>query len=126
LYNNDKHNIRYNDIALLTEIGLIQPGTFINFQLVKQINDSQIIFTSGNIIIIVKIKANTPTVKMPVDVFSNSGNELIKLLKPSPPFEYLKYIANSIKSDLIDVKYAHILAWEEDSIRHTQPLQEFK
>lgn len=122
----DKYNIHYGDIALLTEIGLIQPGTFVNYQIIKNSNDSQTVFTSGSIVIIAKVKANTPTIQMPVDVFSNSGNELLKLVKSNAPFDYLTYFANSIKSELVDVKYAQILAWEEKSIRHTQPLQEFK
>lgn len=122
----EKYNINYSDRALLTEIGLIQPGTFVNYQLLQQPNDSQRIFTSGHIIIIVKIKANTPTVQMPVDVFSNSGNELLRLIKSTPPIEYLASIANSIKSENVDIKYAHILAWEGDSITHTQPLQDFQ
>ncbi len=88
-------------------------------------SDSQHIFTSGNIMILVKIKANTPTVQMPIYSFSNSGNELLKLVKTNPPFDYLTFIANSIKNVNVDVKYAYILAWEGASIRHTQPLMDF-
>ncbi len=120
-----KYNINYSDIALLTEIGLIQTGDFVNYQLLQMPSDSQHIFTSGNIMILVKIKANTPTVQMPIYSFSNSGNELLKLVKTNPPFDYLTFIANSIKNVNVDVKYAYILAWEGASIRHTQPLMDF-
>jgi uncharacterized repeat protein (TIGR03899 family) len=122
----EKHSITYSDTALLTEIGLLQPGTFINYKLYQQTTDSQHVFTSGNIVIIVKIKANTPTVQMPVDVFSNAGNELLKLINSNPPMDYLTAMANSIKNENVEVKYAHILAFEENSIRHTQPLQDFQ
>ncbi|MEP0264258.1 DUF2806 domain-containing protein [Dokdonia sp.] len=122
----EKYKLFYADIALLTEIGLIQPGTYVNYLIAKDSKETQRVFTSGSIVIIAKVKANTPTIKMPVDVFSNAGNELINLIKPNPPFDYLTYFANSIKNDSVDVKYAHILAFEKDSIRHTQPLQEFK
>lgn len=122
----EKYNITYGDTALLTEIGLLQPGTFVNYQLFQLTTDSQHVFTSGNIVIIVKIKANTPTVQMPVDVFSNAGNELLRLIKSNPPMDYLTSIANSIKSENVEVKYAHILAFEENSIRHTQPLLDFQ
>lgn len=119
------YNIHYGDIALLTEIGLIQPGTFVNYQIVQSQNETQRVFTSGNIVIIAKVKANTPTIQMPVNVFTNAGNELIKLINPNPPFDYLTAVAKSIKSDNVDIKYGHILAWEGNNIRHTQPLQEF-
>ncbi len=122
----EKYNIHYGDIALLTEIGLIQPGTFVSFQVAQKPQDSQVVFTAGGIIIIANIKANTPTIQMPVDVFSNSGNELLKLVQANPPFEYLASIAKSIKSENVDVKYANIIAWEGDSIRHTRPLLDFK
>lgn len=122
----EKYNISYSDTALLTEIGLLQPGTFVNYQLFQQPEDSQHVFTAGNIVIIAKIKANTPTIKMPVDVFSNAGNELLKLINSNPPMDYLTSIANSIKNENVDMKYAYILAFEEDSIRHTQPLQDFQ
>lgn len=122
----EKYNISYSDTALLTEIGLLQPGTFVNYQLFQQTADSQHVFTAGNIVFIANIKANTPTIQMSVDVFSNAGNELLKLINSNPPMDYLTSIANSIKNENVDVKYAYILAFEEDSVRHTQPLQEFK
>ena len=118
-------NIQYGDIALLTEIGLLQPGTFVNYQIVQSPSETQRVFTSGNIVIIAKVKANTPTIQMPVNVFTNAGNELIKLIKPSPPFDYLTAVAKSIKNENVEIKYAYILALEGNNIRHTQPLQEF-
>lgn len=123
---NKTYNINYGDIALLIEIGLIQPGDFVSYQLLQQPNDSQRVFTSGNVIFIAKIKANTPTIQMPVNVFTNAGNELIKLINPNPPFDYLTAVAKSIKNENVDVKYGHILAWEGTNIRHTQPLQDFQ
>lgn len=121
----NKYNISYSDISLLIEIGLIQPGEFVSYQLLQQPNDGQSVFTSGSIVIILKVKADTPTIQMPVNVFSNSGNELLKLIKSNPPIEYLASIANSIKSENVEVKHGYILSWEGDSIRHTQPLQDF-
>ena len=126
--NDDKLNkdyyITYSDIALLKEIGLIQPGDFVNHQFLQQTVDKQRILTTGNIVIFVKVKANTPTIEMSVDVFSTTGNELLKLIKPIPNFDYLKYFANSIKNENVEVKHAFILAWEGTNIRHTQPLQD--
>ena len=122
----EKYNITYMDIALLTEVGLMQPGEFVTHQIIEQPIDYQPVFISGNIILIANKKAKTPTIKMPVHVFSNSGNELLKLINPNPPFEYLEYFASSYKNENFDLKYGYILAWEGDSIRHTQPLNEFK
>lgn len=121
----EKYNINYGDIALLTEIGLLQPGEFVSYQIHQQNVDSKSAFISGNIIIIAEIKANTPTIQMPVHVFTTAGNELLKLININTPFEYLKAVANSISNNNVSVKYGYILAFEGDRIRHTQPLQEF-
>lgn len=123
---NEKYQISYMDIALLTEVGLIQTGDFVNHQLLQQTIDSQRVFIAGNIILLANIKANTPTIKMPVHVFSSSGNELLKLINTTPSIEYLTYFANSIKNDNVEIKYAYILATEDDYIRHSQPLLEFE
>lgn len=115
----------YTDISLLIEIGLIQPGDFVNYQLLQQPNDIQTIITAGNIALFVKIKANTPTIKIPVYVFSNSGNQLLTLINQNPPFDYVTKLSNSIKNSNVDVKYAFILSRTETQISHTQPLQDF-
>lgn len=120
------YNINYADIALLIEVGLIQPGEFISFQILQQPVDSQNVFVAGNIVILATVKANTPTIQMPVHVFTNAGNELIKLINSNPPFDYLSAVAKSFKSPNVDVKYGYILAWEGDGIRHTQPLLDFQ
>lgn len=121
-----KHKIQYDDIALLTEIGLIQPGDFVSLQLFQQPNDSQSVFTYGNVIMIAKIKANTATIQMPVNVFTNAGNELLKLINFNPVMDYLTEVAKSIKNENVDVKYGFIISREGNNIRHTQPLQDFK
>jgi uncharacterized repeat protein (TIGR03899 family) len=120
------YSINYGDIALLIEIGLIQPGDFVSYQMLQQSTDNQRVLTAGNVVIIAKVKANTPTIQMPVNVFTNAGNELLKLINPNPPFDYLTSIAKSIKNENVEVKYGYILAWEGNNIRHTQPLQEFQ
>jgi uncharacterized repeat protein (TIGR03899 family) len=123
---NEEYNISYTDIALLTEVGLLQTGDYVNHQVLQQTTDIQRVFVAGNIILLANIKANTPTIKMPVNVFSNSGNELLKLMNTTPSIEYLTYFANSIKNENVDIKYAYILAAEDDQITHSQPLLEFK
>lgn len=118
-------DINYKDMALLTEIGLIQPGTFVHQQFLQQPTDSERILIAGNVILFIKIKANTPTIMMPVNVFSNAGNELMKLINPAPPMNYLSYLANSIKNENVEVQYANVLSIDEENIKHTLPLQDF-
>jgi uncharacterized repeat protein (TIGR03899 family) len=121
----DTYKVHYTDIALLTETGLIQPGDFVNFQLLQQTIDGQTVFTSGSIVVIAKKKANTPTIQIPIYLFSNSGKELLRLITTNAPFGYLSEFSKSMNSDFVDVKYGHILKIDGGMISHTQPLQEF-
>jgi uncharacterized repeat protein (TIGR03899 family) len=118
-------NIHYADIALLKEIGLIQPGDLTDRRFMQNTEDVQRIFTTGNIAIFMNVKANTPTIKTPVEVFSTSGNELLKLIKPTPNIDYLKYFVNSLKNENVEMKYAYILTWEGAQFRYSLPLQDF-
>lgn len=121
----NNYKISYSEIALLMEIGLLQTGDMIMHQILQRPSDSQIVYTASNIIIIAKIKANNPTIQIPVYVFSSSGNELLKLIKSITPFDYLTLFAKSIKNENVDIKYGYILGRNGTNITHTQPLQEF-
>lgn len=122
----EKYSINYTDIALLTEIGLIQPGALVHYQFLSHSEDQKNVLIAGETVLIINIKANVPTIQMPVNVFTNAGNELLKLVKPDPPMEYLSEIAKSIKRDNVEVKYAKIIAYDGQQVIHTMPLLDFK
>lgn len=122
----EHYKIKFEDIALLIEAGLLQPGDFTQYQLLQQPEDTRNPFVFGNIVMVVEIKANTPTLKMPIRLFTSTGNELMRLvITENPSLDYLKYIAKSIiKKDAVDVKYGYITGYSGDNIMHT-PLLEF-
>lgn len=122
----DGFDLKFGDFLLLIEIGIIQPGDFIIHQIAQKSTDSQHVFVSGNIAVIVDIIADTPTIQMPVHKFTTSGNELLKLVKVDAPINYLSMIAKSIKSDRVAVKYGQIVEWEKDGFSVQQPLLEFQ
>lgn len=122
----DKHNITYFEIALLVEIGLIQPGEMISYQLLQNTENTQIFFVAGSKIMIATKKANTPTVNMPVHVFTKAGNELLRLVKLSVQLECLAEIANSIKSESISVGHASVLSRDLlGNVVYTLPIAAF-
>jgi uncharacterized repeat protein (TIGR03899 family) len=118
-------DIDYSDISQLVEIGLIQAGDFVNYQLLESPNATQTPFTSGKFIILVNKKENIPTIQFPINLFTKTGNELLKLVTPNPPFTYLTKFAKAIKRENVEVKHALILETFPTHIRHTQPLQNF-
>lgn len=121
-----KFNVQFDDIALLKEIGLIQTGEFTALEFSGKHTGDQVIFTSSNLIIVAKIKANTQTFSMPVFIFTIAGNELIKLINKNTPFEYISEIAKSIRNTNVDVKYGNIISIEGKRVKHTQPLKDFE
>lgn len=118
-------DVHYSEIVQLIEIGIIQPGDFVNWQLVSKEIDVQSAFVFGNIAVVATKKANSPLVTIPINLFTKSGYELLKLVGSDPPFEYLKSFAMSIKSENIDVKYAQIEERTQTQIRFMHPLVDF-
>ncbi len=118
-------NISYGDIALLVEIGLIQPGDFVNYQFPQTPTPVKTAFTSGKVIIVVDKKENVPTIQFPINLFTKAGTELLKLVSPNPPFEYITNFAKSIKRENVDVKHGAVLEVFPTYIQHTNPLLDF-
>lgn len=121
----EKFNVSFNDIALLTEVDLILPGDFVNFTLYQLSEDGLTTFVSGNIVIFVNKKANSPKMTIPIFSFTKSGRELLKLVSPEPPFNYLTAFAKSLKQESVEVKYGHIVKKEAGSISYEEPLLDF-
>jgi hypothetical protein len=119
------YGISYSDIAQLVEIGLIQPGDFVSYQLLQSPSAVKTYFISGNIAIVVEKKENVPTIQFPINLFTKAGTELLKLVKPNPPFDYLAKFAKAIKRENVEVKHGLLLEKTPTYIRHTQPLQDF-
>jgi hypothetical protein len=121
----EKYKIKYSEIASLIEVGLLQPGDFVQLQIPTQPTDNKKVYISGSIVIITTVKANTQTIQIPVYVFSNAGNELLTLIKANQPIDYLASFAKSMKQEGVEVKYGSIVSQDGDKITHTLPLQEF-
>lgn len=119
----EKYDINYTDIALLTEIGIIQSGEFVVHQLLKSPKEYSRLFLAGEILIYIQVKPNTPTINIPVHRFTNAGNELLNLIKPQPPFDYLTAFAHSIKNENIDVQYGDL---SEKEVNGGRPFHQFK
>lgn len=128
IYKGDEEfkRINYVELAQLIEIGLLQPGDFVNYQLLEHSIDSQTVFISGQYIIFAQKRANSPMAQVPVTLFTHPGKELLKLIEPHPSFEYLTAFAKAFKNDNIDLKYGFILGQTGDQVRYTEPLLEFK
>ncbi|MFL1895116.1 DUF2806 domain-containing protein [Aquimarina sp. 2-A2] len=118
-------NITFNDIALMEELGLMHPGGFTtyNYQQTKDVNSAHLIF--GDTVVIMERKANSPQFEISIQLFTTIGKELLKLVDIKPDFDYIKNFAQDIKSDNTSLKYAKIIEFNKDNIRHSVPLNEF-
>lgn len=98
---------------LLIDIGLIKASELTLTFAGKPTSDKKT-FLSREIVFFADIKANTPAFSKNVYAFTKSGNELLRMLKPETPFEYLKGVAKSMASENVTVKYANI-TWRQGS-----------
>lgn len=123
--NKEYSDIEYTDIALLSETGLIQPYSSTIIAMENNSRDSFHVFIIGDIVIIINIKANTETIKMPVVIFTKAGNELINLISPNPSMKYLKSFANSIREKgNVDIKFGKIKTEKGGFTSYSYPLED--
>jgi hypothetical protein len=121
-----RFGVTYSDLSILMEIGLLQTGDLVNFKLYQSTTDSTQLYIAGNKLLIATKAANTPTIEIPIHVFSKPGNELLQLLTTSPPFEYLEAFAKFTKSMGLVIKHTNIVErLPSGQVRHTIPLQDF-
>lgn len=124
IFNNDgdlsKFGITYSDIAKLTEIGLIQAGTFVQCEY-KSKPDKDMksgIIYNDKIVIIINIKQGSKDVNIPISVLTRAGSELYKLISVKPNIEYIKELASSIKNETVSVEYANINYINDDHVNY--------
>lgn len=125
--NNDiliKYGVTYNDIALLTEIGIIQPGEFVAYHILQDQNAIKTPIVYGNIIMVIERQANAPEQHLPIYLFTKAGIEVLKLLTINSSMNYFKDVANFLKREDTSVKYGNILSDDGNMIKHTTPLVE--
>lgn len=110
-----KFGISYSNIAKLVEIGLLQPGDFVQRQYQSdKIHDRKISIIYGNILINIRQKANSQKIGIPIRLFTTPGKELSKLVNIVPNMEYITIIANSIKNENVNVSYATIIGFHKN------------
>lgn len=118
--------LTFEDRLLLTEIGILQPESNISRRLPQNKEDSLIIFESGQYLIKVNKKAETPEYRIPIFRFSKIGIELLELITPTPNEGYLKEFTKSLEDAKMEVEYAFILRKLEDGqFQHTKPWMKF-
>jgi len=81
--------ISFDEILLLTEIGLLQANTIIGITCKSKTEDTEMIFVCGKNIIKATKKANTIEDHIPVIALTRSGTELLKLLSIMPIESYI-------------------------------------
>lgn len=122
----EKFGVTFYDTALLTELGILQPGDFIGFDLTANNPvPTQNLFLFGPTGVFVNRITNASQQNIPIYLFSKVGIEILKLINIHPSFEYVKEFAKYLKREDTKVQYASILKVDNEVINHTLPLQEF-
>ena len=120
---NNKFGISFNDLALLKELGLLHTSEFTSYKYAKSDKSSSPHLIFGSHIVVMEIKENTPEFRISINLFTTIGKELLKLIDIEPNFEYIEEFAKDVQTENTIVKYAQIIEFLPDSIRHTVPLK---
>lgn len=68
----------------------------------------------GNIVVYIKRLENQPLQEFEVLVFTKTGKELLKLVDNKPDLDYVQLFASKARKYCSEIKYAYILAEDED------------
>lgn len=116
--------ISFHEISLIQELGVLNPGDFVQFKLPSLPDVSKTAFEIGDVIVIAEKEANSPKKSIPVKVFNRIGVELLNLVTTTADFKYIQYLGRELKSKHIKVSYGQILERNNDSIIYDDELLE--
>lgn len=103
---NDKIGLSYEEIAKMTEIGLIQAGGGLVHAHIHNTQGKTITnaMAYGSYVILIEQPSTYEEISFPVYPLTKSGTELFQLISVTPNDDYLKAYANSLKNDYKDLK----------------------
>lgn len=103
----ENFGITYSDIAKLTEIGLLQSGSFVsmNFSNPNRIK-REVGILYGDLILLLKMNDNIDKVSIPVYCLTTTAIELYKLIDIKPNLDYLKELNQEIKKEGVSLEYS--------------------
>lgn len=131
LFNEDgvleKFGFRYVDIARLTEIGLLQSGTFvIKSFLSNPTTETRTAVIYGKNGFLLTIPPAAKKIDVPIIRLSQPGCEIFDLVEAKSNDEYIKDFASFFKkkNSSVKVQYGKLLEINGDSVRFGVPLME--
>lgn len=119
------HNFTFEDRLLLTETGILQSESNISRGLKPMDKDNLIYFESGKYIIKTLKKANSAENRIEIFRFTKIGEELLRLMTPTPSEQYIKDFCLRLQAFGLNVEYAFILGKENGQYQHSLPWLRF-
>ena len=122
----EKFNIKFRDIVLLQELGLLHPGNFTSITFKKNPFPSKKNYLIGDIIVFHSREANSKEQKLPIKLFTRIGSEFLSLITDKPNFDYIQGMAEYLKEENVSLEYSKIITKNNDEIKYETPLKTFK
>jgi len=104
-----EYGLNFSDRLLLEELGFLTAND-LQYQISETKDQKgQSIFKIGNQLIVHDKLENKPEQQINILVFTKMGQELLKMVKPTPKLEYLQLLASKINRVNGSIKYGKIL-----------------
>lgn len=120
---NDKIELTYEEIAKLTEIGLIQAGGGLVHSHLHNKEGKTIInaMAYANYVLLIEQPSTYQEISFPIYPLTKAGAEIFPLIKVTPNDEYLKAYANRLKKDYknLKVSYAQLISIDYENDEYT-------
>jgi hypothetical protein len=113
----EEFSVMVEDIVLLKELGLMaSPELFFYFYPTPEATTSCLLY--GNKVILVEKKPHESGVRIPAEIFTRVGNELLSLVNITPKLKYVNELAKLIPKEFASVLIADLISANDEEIMY--------
>jgi hypothetical protein len=113
-YLEKEHSIKYGDILLLNEVGLLASNDTLRYTVELHNFEGEHSLILGDLAVFVEKGSATEMLSLPVLAFTRPAKELLKLIQFSPEQKYVDKLCTALKQSNFSVSKAKVLQKNAD------------
>lgn len=120
-----RYGVKYEDLALLVEVGVLQPGDFVIKTFFSSPDKETVsAFFYGKYVVFMTLPKNSTKVEIPALILSKAGRDIYGILKPEVNMDYLGSFANYVKkrNSTVIIRYAEFQSASGNNVSFIPPL----
>lgn len=105
----EKYDLKFKDRLLLEELGFLTANDLEYTVGATQNQPVQVVFTTGNFVVLYNKEQNKAKQGIPVLVFTKIGQQLLKLVTTTPDLDYIQLFASKLNRENGKIQFGYII-----------------